>query len=481
MTAQKLGKTKTIKVYTTISSSLAALCVLQGCGPGAHESAAPASNNQKICAPAQKTEDVFVEVDPETQDDVIEQGSGSPTLRRRGVTLKMDVLKRAIRSGVGGRIRLGLFEDKQVDVLIEEVRGLTEDHAIVVGHVAGDESSEVTLVLNQGVLVGNIHEEGRDERYEIRYQGDGTHVVRALGADTNEECLTVEPPEGSAATPEWNEENEASIQSAPVVDMLVAYTPAARSKQGGTAAMQALIEMGIADTNRAFDESAVNLQVRLVGTMEVSQNDTSNFSSDLTALRGTSDGRWDEVHSERRRLGADQVTLVGVYSANSGVAGIGYINASSASAFTIVRASAFGQYTFSHELGHNIGLAHTDGLENTAGKFRTIMAYGTTKRIRRYSNPDLPYNGYSTGNSTHNSAKILNTNASRMSGLIPTVVVMPTPVPTPVATPVPTPKPTPTPQATPVATPRPGATPAATPTPSPAPSGTPGADDCVLP
>jgi hypothetical protein len=280
------------------------------------------------------------------------------------------------------------------------------------------------------------------------------HAVRSAGADLYNDCQTVEAPPPTAddqrigqkapldeAANDTANDGTAQPLSDPVVDMLVAYTPAAREHQGGKAAIEALIQMGVADTNQAFRDSGVGLQVRLVGMMETAQNESSDLNGDLTALRGTNDGKWDEIHTMRKRLGADQVTLVAAYLSNSSAAGIGYVNATASSAFTIMRDTYFRQYTLAHEFGHNLGLNHSDGLESSAGRFRTIIAYGSYPRIRRYSNPALSYNGYPTGDATHNESKILNTNATRGANLVATVV----PPSTPATQPTPAPqKPDPT-------------------------------------
>lgn len=456
---------KTKIILITASVSLASALFLQGCGKERPPNSEAAS---KTCVPS--TGDIFVEIAPEIQPDVLEQGMGRRTLRKRDVAVRMDAFKRAVRSGAGGRIRMGLFSGKQIDIEIESVQSLSEDNAIVTGKIAGEATSTATIVMKDEAFVANIHEERTGEHYEVRHSGDGVHTVRSLGPDSIAGCAAIPAPAApfestaSIATPEDFEIGNSTVLATPVIDMLVGYTPAARASQGGTSGMQALIQMGVADTNRALTDSGANLRVRLVGMLEMTQNESSDFYADLDALRLTTDGKWDLIHSVRKRLGADQVTLVGLYAHNYTIAGIGYVNATASSAFTIVRTSAFGMYTFSHEFGHNLGLNHEDGLENPVARFRTIMAYGTQPRIRRFSNPNIPYNGAATGDSTHHSVKIINANAAQKAALVETVIPYPTP------TPIPSPRPTSEP--TPYPTPKPTATPA--PTPTPAASATPG-------
>ena len=47
-----------------------------------------------------------------------------------------------------------------------------------IGHVEDEALSEVTMVANDGVLVGNIR--GPDGYFQIRYVGDGVHAVREI-------------------------------------------------------------------------------------------------------------------------------------------------------------------------------------------------------------------------------------------------------------------------------------------------------------
>src|SRR5690606_18946445 len=153
---------------------------------------------------------------------------------------------------------------------------------------------------------------------EVRFHQDGSHFVEVKNEVEDYDCLAT--PDVAYDEEETFEDSyaydteaagvnsmTATNYKASILDILVAYTPQARSKAGGRDALKALIQMGITDTNRALRDSGANLSVRLVGTLEVKQNDRGNFSQDLDLLKGNGDGRWDEVHRERKRLGADQV------------------------------------------------------------------------------------------------------------------------------------------------------------------------------
>jgi hypothetical protein len=326
-------------------------------------------------------------------------------------------LKDDLKKGIS-RMNLNLFSDLNLNVIVEKIESMSKDNLVMTGRLPDQPFSSVTMSVQNDVLVANVHPTAKTY-YTITYQSDGIHRIQEFAADTTsdeENCLAIPAPDETEMKAQDLADTQA-LAAPPVIDMLVGYTPAAKTKAGGADAIKALIQAGIADTNKAFLNSGVNLSVRLVGIMAMSQNETNDFSADLSSLRGKTDGLWDSVHAERALLGADQVTIVGSYPNNS-VAGIGYIKAAASSAFTIAKVSAFKIFTFTHELGHNVGLNHSDGLENASGGFRTVMAYGTYTRIARFSNPSLPYDGYSTGDSSHNSAKILNANGSATANLV---------------------------------------------------------------
>jgi len=435
---------KTQKVHNIenkVNKSTNFLCILgtalvlslSACGGGSGGGTSSASINPGTCAAdlAPLISDASLETQSLLEH---EHSTSSPgTFLRRFVHIDTTRIRELIRAGAR-KLRLRLFSDLEVDLQLDEVRSENPLEVTATGRLNSDDESTFSLSAIEEALALNIRDSQKNRIYEIRLQADGTHRIEAIDTSTvsaqasglasgNGDCLALPAPQDSQDdSHNFAEHDQDDILADPMIDILVAYTPAARTRAGGTNGILALIKTGIADTNRAFSDSGIGLRVRLVGTLALTQNETSNFSGDLAALRSTSDGKWDQVHSERNRLGADQVTLVGAYSSNSSTNGIGYIGATRSSAFSIVRVSSFSQFTPAHELGHNLGLNHSDGLQSTAGRFRTIMAYGSYPRIRRFSNPALRYNGYATGTSSKNSARIVNRNAARVAGLVPSLV-----------------------------------------------------------
>ena len=407
--------------------------VLQSCLPSSSGSESSNSNSANSCQARTMSSSTASDKDSmQINDDLFQDiaqkdvsyfsvrtnGNNDQDSQTRFVNINVEQLKLRLLKRRSNKFHLPLLNNKSVTIDLETVKKYSENNIVATGKTDSDELSNVTVVINDDVITANIGETSTQESYEIRFSGDGVHTVKAVGRQHDDDCLTVDGENAQNILQPLNTEvandQVTAMDAVPTIDVLVAYTPAALKNAGSVSAMKSLIQMGVADSNKAYQASGVNLALRLVGIMALSQAENS-FSSDLSALKGMSDGKWDGVHAERKRLGADLVSLVAYY-ANSSTAGIGYVGSSYSSGFSITKTTAFKQFSFTHELGHNIGLNHSDGYENSSGKFRTVMAYGSYTRIPRFSNPSLDYNSYATGTSSNNSSKILNTRGATVAG-----------------------------------------------------------------
>ena len=117
---------------------------------------------------------------------------------------------------------------------------------------------------------------------------------------------------------------------------MVLYTPAALAAGGGTAAMTALANLAVAETNTAYSRSGVIPRVRLVYTGEVGgYTEVGDFNTDLSRLRSPSDGFMDDIHSLRNAVGADMVSLI--IEGNGTLCGIGYLMSTESAGFARAR------------------------------------------------------------------------------------------------------------------------------------------------
>ena len=235
----------------------------------------------------------------------------------------------------------------------------------------------------------------------------------------------------------------AAMDDGTVFDVMVAYTPDARAAVGGTAAMEALIDLAIVETNNAYAQSGINSQVNLVHTHEVSGNTSGSFSTDLSNLTGKTDGIWDEVHALRDQYGADFVSL---FIDNTQYCGIAWLMGTlsptfESNAFSVVyHDCATGYYSFAHDIGHNQGSTHDRANAGSAlypysygwrfygtnnVQYRTVMAYSPGTRIDRFSNPNVAYMGTATGTVNDDNVRSINNAALTVANFRESVVETP--------------------------------------------------------
>ena len=315
-------------------------------------------------------------------------------------------------AGESGLI-LNLFDDAIFRAVLNR-REVRSKSAIWLGHIEGIDKSQVTLVIEDAVMAGNIRLPGA--YFQVRYVGSGLHSVRQIDESHF-------PPEGApiptdTARSETAQDSEiTATDDGSRFDVMVVYTPAARAAAGGTTAMQASINLAVAETNTAYSRSAVIPRLRLVHQEEVSYTESGDFSTDLNRLTNPSDGFMDNVHALRNAYGADLVSLIIEETSLCGLAWLMSTESNSfqALAFSVVaRICATGNFSFGHELGHNMGLQHdrvdapadgvfpfSHGYVDTPHGFRDIMGVasscGGCMRIQNFSNPNVMFNNFPTG------------------------------------------------------------------------------------
>ena len=360
-------------------------------------------------------------------------------VRQRFVDIRVDLLRRA---RTADSLDLNLFDDVFLAASLDRRDSRGSDRFTWSGPIDSD-GGYFVLVVHDGVVAGSVG--APQGRFQIRYKG-------ALGYAIQEIDTSVLPPE---LDPIPSAPATASIPSSlaaddgSVIDVMVVYTPAARTAAGGAAAIQALITLGETETNIAYDNSQILTNLNVVHTEEVPYAESGSLSTDLSRLGGAVDGFMDNVHALRDTHSADLVKLI--VQAGDGC-GIAYLmpgtNPLFASlAFSVTRRDCVSpNYTFAHEIGHNEGCNHAPqdptglgafgysfGYKNPSNLFRTIMAYGCSggcPRVLHFSNPSVNYLGNPTGTANQNNALSINNvrttvaNFRPSSGTCPTAVAL---------------------------------------------------------
>ena len=339
-------------------------------------------------------------------------------VRHRPVRINSSLLLPA--RSQGALLNLNLFPDAAFIGRVDRIESRSESDYTLVGSLQGDDHSSFTLVVNGDVVLMNIRP-APEGLFEVRYLGDGIHEVRKADEKLFKPCLTggehavSRPPVRPTTDARAKGGSPSEPDAGDYIDVMVVYTPAARPAVGGTAAMHALINLGIAESNTAYQQSGVAMRVRLVHRAEVAYTEPGSFSTTLNHLTDLGDGYLDEVHSLRDTYGADLVSFWINDTSSCGLAWMmSFLSPSfEGMGFSVVHWDcATGSYSFPHEMGHNMGCGHDRGnglagldsysygwrFYGTNGvQYRTIMAYAPGTRIQRFSNPDVTYYGTPTG------------------------------------------------------------------------------------
>ena len=336
---------------------------------------------------------------------------GVDTLASRLVEIDFGQLSQVTKSPVGPKdpvtgkptepqaLVLNLFDDVVLTGIVEHVEPTSSGHSLW-GRLDGVGLGTFTLVVNGRMVIGTVRTP--DAVYTIRTAGDGTYVIRQI----DESSL---PPLGEPLEPPLSprdapaEADDVPSDDGSEIDVMVVYTPLAKHREGGRAAIEALIDLFVAETNQVNAISGVTHRIRLVLRDEVDYIEDGDSFIDLRRLLEDSDGFMDHVHERRDMYGAD---LVHILVGRGDVCGVAYINRGESpaedEAFGFgLTLSYCGGLVFAHELGHNMGLNHDryavgvpaegshygyvnqrmfdEGAPESA-RWRTIMAYAYSVR-----------------------------------------------------------------------------------------------------
>ena len=262
------------------------------------------------------------------------------------------------------------------------------------------------------------------------------------GIDTVTEKKHPKPPKDSkralrVATPE----NPAGI------DIVVAYTPATVTELGSVEAVQARIQYGVNQLNRAFASSNVPASVHVVNSYQTQPTgiprESANSLLDMIS-NPANQTLGAEAATARQTYSADLVALLASIPVedSSGRADLPTpaTATTDSQAFSVTSIySVTGWENLAHEIGHNFGLWHdrqtvvnnggtpppntihygwiTPNLQN-----HTIMAYDTPCRpqnckvVNQYSNTENTFGGQPLGDANNNNAAVARESTEIVAG-----------------------------------------------------------------
>lgn len=391
-----------------------------------------------LCATPASPVPLFLET-PSDIPAAIDQAFPSPQLSKRWVRrhrtmglnpVALEAMKLA-RKESKQDVSLDLFDTGTRTLELDEPEVHGNKARVWRGRVRGDQDSDVTLAVRGKKMAGTIVSGQR--LYKIEPTEDNRHRLVEVDEDSMppDHHPLVVPDDGTPADPPAPEPElqqpgtaaatgsvtTAAATTNTIVDLLVVYTSTARAKQGGQAAMNALIAMGVDLANQAYANSKIAMRLRLVRAAEIAYTETGNIGTDLSRLQRTNDGFMDQAHTLRNQYKADLVALI--VDNGGSYCGIAYVMANGPRAsfapyaFSVTDRDCVSNSTLTHEMGHNMGDAHdrasggtgvfpySYGYRDPIGKFRTIMAYPcptvSCPRVKYFSNPKISINGRPAG------------------------------------------------------------------------------------
>jgi hypothetical protein len=335
------------------------------------------------------------------------ENQDSTIIRSRYVQVNFDYLMEA------EVIDLNLLDDVSFIAVKEHVEMRSENQYSWFGSIEGAEHGQVILVVEHGDMAGNITT--KESIFQIRPKGNGVHAIYEI----NQNAFPEEAPPIPVDTPEDLAPTLSQPDDGSIIDVMVVYTD---DVANASVNISAEIQLAIAETNASYSNSGIHQRLRLVHTAEVIYPETGDMNADLYCITSKRDGCLDNMHSLRDIHNADAVSFW--VEDGGGYCGLAWMMVMvtpffESFAFSVVdRECATGNYTFGHELGHNMGAHHdryvttgdgadpfSHGYVYTPDRWRTIMAYNAEcrdqgfncTRIQHWSNPDISYNGVPTG------------------------------------------------------------------------------------
>ena len=368
------------------------------------------------------------------------------------------VAPQALSQGIEHRAIVGMKLNRLFDAERSRIRLNIDDHDWIarvdttddvaghrtwVGSIEGIEHSHVSFAVRDQIVSGVVN--ALTESYAVGTIEPGLYTLDRV-SEKGPELQPLEAPVTRALAAPKSLQSIEARDDGKFIDVLLLYTAAAQSFKGGPLQMDATVAQVISDSNEIYRRSGINTRLRLAGSAQVPFAESFSLSTDLFTL-----GASPAVRQMRDATGADLVQLLEI--SPDAPCGVGYLltpftDPETFPAMSVVDVRCMGQYTPTHEMGHNMGSQHDPANAATAPlcpysygyrdptgvrPFRTVMAYAcegvVCPRVPYMSNPDVSYepSGRPTGTPLQNNALSINNAAEFVANFRRAVLDLPPP------------------------------------------------------
>ncbi|WP_346828802.1 zinc-dependent metalloprotease family protein [Pseudomonas abietaniphila] len=268
-----------------------------------------------------------------------------------------------------------------------------------------DPFNNAIIVRDGDKLSGTFMVDGQP--YKLAFIEDGRHALIKIDE-------TKLAPEGE---PLPGQEESADVSITPAADLSIRHIRVlmvtTRQSRASRPTIRADIVNAIEAANLATYNSGVLIQFQLAGIYDAAYDEEGDSNVLLSNLRNVQTDLGKAVADNRNLYLADLVSMV---MTSPEVCGRAYLNATKASAYSVISCTS----SLAHEMGHNLGADHNregfSGMDSppymfgyrheAEPKFRTKMSAqcrtGSCPRIAFFSTPYRSYEGIPMGTVEHN-------------------------------------------------------------------------------
>ena len=296
-------------------------------------------------------------------------------------TLIPDLAAKTNDQSDGPWFTLDLFDNLALDAQVMRVERTESGGIAIIARLADAELGSAVLVQNGRVLTGSVTFPGGS--YSILPQADGTVSIARVAPHLLPPDGEPRMVKGAAPLAADLAAGDAPADTGKLIDVIVFWTPAAQTAAGGLAQIQNNIDTAITLTNNAYRNGGIAQRIRLVSKQAVTYTETGPdaFGNALDAItNGTIAG----TAAARNTFGADEVVLVINDSAYCGIAWLPSTisSANAGQGFAIVGGGSCltTNFSFGHELGHNMGAHHDPYVAPGPGRVRVFARHVEDRR-----------------------------------------------------------------------------------------------------